>query len=219
MPDAVYFDLDGTLFDDRQYARVGLEHAGAVYAEQTGVDLTDEFLRAYFQADETDATFDAVLAAHEHSLDAVPMLVDAYHDNDAALVPFPDVEPTLAALETEYALGLITGGRNGRSKLRRLGLAEYFDVVVVTPEIGASKLEPEPYETALRQLDAPASAAVYVGDRPSLDVPQPRSLGMQTVRVRRGHYAEREPTEDAVPDATIESLAALPDVLASLSDD
>jgi len=214
----VCFDLDGTLFDDRQYVRAGLERAGDVFAERTGVDLTEAFLRAYFQGDATEATFDAVLADHGHSLDAVPELVDAYHDNDVPLVPFPDAEPTLAALEDEYALGLVTGGRNGRTKLRRLGLADYFDVVVVTAELDASKREPEPYETALRELGVPAEAAVYVGDRPSLDVSQPSALGMPTVRVRRGQYAERVPTGDAVPDVTIETLAALPDALATLAE-
>ena len=219
MPTAVCFDLDGTLFDDRQYVRAGLEHAGEVYADRTGVDLTDAFLRAYFQANMTDATFDAVLSERGHSLEAVPELVDAYHANDAALVPFPDAEPTLAVLEKEYALGLVTGGRNGHAKLRRLGLADYFDAVVVSPELDTSKREPEPYETALRRLDVPAKAAVYVGDHPKLDVPQPRSLGMRTVRVRRGQYAGRVPTGDAVPDVTIKSLAALPDALAALPDD
>ncbi|MFC7115140.1 HAD family hydrolase [Natronoarchaeum sp. GCM10025703] len=219
MPAAVCFDLDGTLFDDRQYVRAGLERAGEVYAERTGVDLTDAFLRAYFQANATDATFDAVLAERGYSLDAVPELVDAYHANDAALVPFSDVEPTLSVLKNEYALGLVTGGRNGRAKLHRLGLADYFDIVIVTSELDTSKREPKPYKTALRELDVPAEAAVYVGDRPSLDVLQPRALGMRTVRVRRGQYAERVPTGDAVPDVTIDSLAELPDLLASLPDD
>lgn len=219
MPAAVCFDLDGTLFDDRQYVRAGLERAGEVYADRTGVDLTEAFLRAYFQSDATEATFDAVLAERGHSLDAVPELVDAYHANDAPLVPFPDAERTLSVLGDEYALGLVTGGRNGRDKLRRLGLAGHFDAVVVTAELDATKREPEPYETVLRALDAPAEETVYVGDRPGLDVPQPRALGMRTVRVRRGQYADRVPTGDAVPDATVNSLDAVPAAVRSVSGD
>jgi len=218
MPAAVCFDLDGTLFDDRQYVRAGLERAGEVYADRTGIDLTAAFLRAYFQSDATDATFDAVLADRGHSLDVVSELVDAYHANDAPLVPFPDAERTLAALDDDYALGLVTGGRNGRAKLRRLGLADYFDAVVVATELDATKREPEPYEAALRALGVSAAETVYVGDRPELDFPRPRALGMWTVRVRRGQYAGRVPTGDAVPDVTVDSLDAVPEAVASLRD-
>ena len=215
MPGAVCFDLDGTLFDDRQYVRAGLESAGAAFAERTGVDLTAAFLEAYFDADRTAATFDAVLAERGYPLDAVPDLVDAYHAQDAPLVPYPDAEPTLAALDGSYALGVVTGGRNGHSKLRRLGLADYFDVVVVTAGDGPSKRDPEPFETALADLGVAAGEAVYVGDRPWLDFPQPRALGMSTVRVRRGQYATRDAT-DVPPDVTVERLDDLPAVLPTL---
>lgn len=217
MVSAVYFDLDGTLFDDHQYVRGGLRHAGDVLADRTGVDLTDELLDAYFKRGITESTFDTVLSEHELSSELVPMLVDVYHDNRAELSPVPEANITLSKLADEYQLGLITGGKNGREKLARLGLDEYFETVFVSPEYGVSKHHPDIFEAALDTLSVPASQAVYVGDRPSLDFPQPNRLGMITVRVQTGRYAEAEATGTAQPDHTLDSLSELPAVIDSLS--
>lgn len=210
---AVYFDLDGTLFDDEQYVRAGLRRAGRTLTDQTDVDLTDELLEAYFERGIKESTFNAVLAEHDLPSELIPTLVDAYHDNDADLDPFPEALEAVETLAERYKLGIITGGRNGREKLRRLGVDDYFDVVLVTPELATTKREAEIFETALDALDVSADDAVYVGDRPELDFPQPNRLGMTTVRVRTGRYMHDEATGDANPDITIESLRELPDVL------
>lgn len=213
MTDALYFDLDGTLFDDRQYVRGGLQHAGEVLAEQTGRDLTDELVSAYFEREITGSTFDTVLAEHGLSTDLVPMLVTAYHNNAAELSPFPDAKPTLDTLNETYRLGLITGGTNGREKLDRLGLSEYFETIFVGPEYGCSKHQPQIFEAALDLLDVGPSQAAYIGDRPSLDFPQPNRLGMTTVRVTTGRYATAEATGDTQPDYTVDRLAELQSVI------
>lgn len=216
MTDAVYFDLDGTLFDDRQYIRGGLQHAGERLAAQHGVELTDELREAYFERGITESTFDTVLAEHGVSTELVPMLVEAYHDNTAALVPFPETVPTLETLSREYPLGVITGGTNGREKLSRLGLNEFFETVFVGPTYGSSKRNPEIFRAALSSLGATPSESVYVGDRPELDFPQPNRLGMTTVRITTGRYAGVDANGEAQPDYTLDSLAELPALLDSI---
>ena len=209
MAQAILFDLDGTLFDDRQYVRGGLRHAGSVLAARTGVDLTEELLDAYFERGCTESTFDTVLADHGLSTDLVPLLVDAYHDTDADLWPYPDAVPALDALADACQVGVITGGTNGREKLDRLGLADYFEVVYVTADRDSSKRSPAVFESALDSLGVPPAAAVYVGDRPSLDFPQPNRLGMTTIRTKRGRYAEADASGDARPDHTVGGLDEL----------
>lgn len=213
MTEAVYFDLDGTLFDDRQYVRAGLREAGEALLAKTGVDLTDEFLEAYFDRGIKESTFDTVLDEHNLPAELVPKLVDAYHDNEADLTPFPEAVEVVETISRKYQLGIVTGGRNGRDKLCTLGLSDYFDIVLVTPEMGTSKRQADIFETALEVLDVSADEAVYVGDRPTLDFPQPNQLGMTTVRVKTGRYAEAEGTGDARPDITINSLRELPEAL------
>jgi len=213
MVDAVCFDLDGTLFDDRQYVRAGLRHAGAHLETRAGVDLSDELIDAYFERGITEGTFDTVLDEQGLSQEHVSELVDAYHANEGDLEPFDGVERVLEELTAAYDLGLITGGRNGRDKLRRLGFEEYFDAVLVTSGRSYSKRDPDPFESILDELGAEPTAAAYVGDRPDLDFPQPNRLGMLTIRVETGRYATAEATGDATPDESVPSLEAVPAVL------
>lgn len=216
MLEAVCFDLDGTLFDDRQYIEAGLRSAAAELERIAGVALEREILEAYFDRGITEGTFDAVLDEHDLSQEFVPRLVDAYHDHEAELTPYPGVVDTLDTLGESYQLGLITGGRNGREKLDRLGLAEYFEAVVVTDDRPYSKYDPDPFEAVCEALDVATDDTAYVGDRPALDFPQANRLGMYTVRVETGRYATVDATEDDRPDATIETLEALPELLAGL---
>jgi len=209
----VCFDLDGTLFDDRQYTRAGLESAAAELVARTGVDLTEEFIEAYFTDGHREATFDVVLSAAGLADDHVPALVRAYHDSEGPLVPYPDATETLATLGERYDIGVVTGGTNGRGKLSRLGLDDYVDELIVTAEREDSKRDPDPFVELADRFDVPHESVVVVGDRPGLDFPQPNRLGMTTVRLRRGHYATATARGDAVPDVGVDSLTAVREVV------
>ena len=210
---AVCFDLDGTLFDDRQYARAGLVSAAAELRRRTGVDLTAELLEAYFRDGHREATFDVVLPAAGLADDHVPALVTAYHDNDASLVPYSDAAETLERLGSDYRIGVITGGTNGRGKLSRLGLDSYVDEAIVTAEREDSKRSTGPFVEMAERFGVSHESMAFVGDRPTLDFPQPNQLGMPTIRLMRGRYADAIARNGAAPDAAVESLAAVPAVV------
>lgn len=217
MVTAVGFDLDGTLFDDRQYVRAGLTEAARALEGRTGVDAREDLLEAYFQRGVRERTFDHVIAARDLSTDLLPELVEAYHDNDGDLVPYPETVPVLEELADDYRLGLLTGGTNGREKLRRLGVASYFDTVIVTSGGDVTKRDPEPFRELCDDLDARPSETAYVGDRPELDFVHPNRLGMHTIRVRKGQYADVAAESDRKEaDVTIDNLEELPDLLAKL---
>jgi len=212
----VCFDLDGTLFDDRQYARAGLENAAVELERRTGVDLTEAFIEAYFSDGHRKATFDVVLSSAGLADDHVPALVNAYHDTEGELVPYPDATETLDSLGDAYDVGVITGGTNGREKLSRLGLDDYVDELIVTADRECSKRDPDPFAELADRFGVAHGSIVVVGDRPSLDFPQPNRLGMTTIRLRCGHYATAAASGDAVPDAAVGSLAAARDAVERL---
>lgn len=211
--EAVCFDLDDTLFEYESYVRAGLRTAADRIEERTGERLHEEVLALYFEEGVRDGTFDRLLDRHGLSV-PVADLVDAYHDSAAPLEPYPDAVDTLDRLAGEYDLGLVTDGRNGRGKLRRLGLVGTFETVVVAHESGHRKREDaEPFRRALDALGAPPETVVYVGDNPRTDLPVPDRMGMYTVRLRRGRYEARDPGPAPAPDVEIESLDALLGVL------
>lgn len=214
--DAVYFDLDDTLFDYLRYAKSGLDEAGDYLHALTGREYHAELYDIYFEEAITEGTFDTLVERHGFSPELIEELVVAYHGATDPLEPYPETEPVLSDLADDYLLGCITDGRGGHSKLRRLGIREYFDEVLVTPNMGRSKDDPVVFERALSMLSVRPREAVYVGDDPRSDFRAPNGLGMTTVRVRGGRYADIEPADEgAVPDHEISELEGLLDVLAT----
>lgn len=215
---AVCFDLDDTLYPYADYARAGLQAAADHLERRTGRQLGDELHRLYFEEGVTAGTFDHLLDRYEDlPSDIVDDLVEAYHGSTGPLDTYESTEPVLRRLGTDgFRLGLVTDGRNGHEKLERLDLADYFDATVVTPTIDSSKREAEPFEQVLRSIAAEPGQTVYVGDDPRVDFAVPNRLGMDTVRLRRGRYADLEPDDpESAPDVEIDSLRRLPSVLAA----
>ena len=72
---------------------------------------------------------------------------------------FADVEAALDELAGEYALALVTNGASclQREKLAASGLAERFDAVVVSGELGIGKPDPAIFAHALAALGAQAA--------------------------------------------------------------
>ena len=216
---AVCFDLDDTLYPYRAYAASGLLAAADRLEAETGQSHHERLLALYFEEGVTDGTFDTLLARADLPAELAPELVEAFHAATTALSPYPDAVAVLSTLSSSRPLGLITDGRGGHAKLDRLDIRHFFDAVLVTPRIDASKRDPAVFETVGERLSVPLSATAYVGDDPRFDSPVPNALGMTTVRVRRGRYTDREPASDAGrPDYEIESLDELPAVLGLAGD-
>lgn len=213
---AICFDLDDTLFEYEEYARAGLRSAADRLEALTGDRYQEELEAMYFQEGITEGTFDQFLARYELPADLRADLIEAYHDASTQLSPYQETERVLSELQATYRTGLVTDGRGGHAKLRRLGIREYFDAVVVTPTIGTSKRETDPFEIVLSELSIPPEDAVYVGDDPRFDFRVPNELGMTTVRIRRGRQTDREPeTELARPDHEITTLDHVTDCLST----
>lgn len=214
---SVCFDLDDTLFDYHRYARAGLAAAADHLEAKTGTQRHEELHELYFDEAIVEGTFDVLANRHDLPQGLVDELVEAFHDDDRPLTPYPDTESVLATLGTNYRLALVTDGRGGRAKLRRLGISHHFDAVVVTPEIDRSKHDPTVFDRALSVLSVPPHAAVYVGDDPRVDFRVPNEQGMTTVRLRRGRYADLEPeTPAAAPDHEIGEVGELPALLSTV---
>ncbi|MER3469673.1 MAG: hydrolase, partial [Thermoflexus sp.] len=74
-------------------------------------------------------------------------------------------EALVAALrgwKGRVALGLISNAWSGlREVLRRLGLLDLFDVVVISAEVGLLKPDPRIYRLALERLQVPPPMAAF----------------------------------------------------------
>jgi HAD superfamily hydrolase (TIGR01509 family) len=133
--------------------------------------------------------------------------------------PAPDAQAVLGRLrQAGLRLALVSNtlypARCLETDLARMGLHHCFDALVFSSGVGWRKPDRRIYLEALRRLGTEACAAVFVGDRLLEDIQGPQALGMRAVLTRQ--FRREEPDGRILPDAFIETLAALPEALARL---
>jgi putative hydrolase of the HAD superfamily len=223
--EAIVFDLDDTLYLERDYVSSGLQ-AVAVWADANlGVPFQVALseLQLLFDQGYRTNTFDRWIESSvvQGVADGeVSDLVWVYREHAPSLTPLPGVHALLDTLRKECRLGLLSDGHLvvQRKKLAALGLAAYFDAVVFTDEWGRQAWKPasKGFVILLEKLGVKPSEAVYVGDNPLKDFFGARSVGMKTVRVRncRGLYADLEaPSSEFAADIEVTTLESLLSVL------
>lgn len=223
MLEAVAFDLDDTLFPERQYALSGF--AAVAEWAQSALGLPAEQskreLEGYFDAGVRGDTFNRFLHAHGEPAERwLAEMIQVYREHRPSLTAFPDVPETLQALEQNFRLGVITQGHAPGQwrKLEALGLSGRFEQVVIMGEEQRQLWKPHayPFHRWLEAMRLPAQQTAYIGDNPAKDFAGSRRLGMWTVRVRRsdGQHAGEEPASpDFEPDLELPDLRRLPQVL------
>jgi len=123
----------------------------------------------------------------------------------------PDVVTTLEVLRAGgLRLGIVSNAayrpRLMKGQLRALGLANFFDAVTFSSEVGVRKPHPAIYADALGKLRVGPSRTLFVGDRVREDVQGPQSQGMRAVLTREW----RQEDDPGVADFVIQRLGELP---------
>lgn len=99
----------------------------------------------------------------------------------------PPAKEVLAKLKPLYPLGVISNslGRNTELDLIRTGLREFFDVLVISSELGKRKPHPRIFESGLEAMGLRPEEAVMVGDDLQEDIIGAKNVGMRTVYLAR----------------------------------
>ncbi len=125
--------------------------------------------------------------------------------------PYAEAPSLLSDLQKEYKLGLITNGPGDiqRIKITSGGLADYFEAIVISGEIGAGKPDVKPFQTALQKLGVDAAEAVMVGNSLARDILGARNADIRSVLINRSDNEN----VDVEPDEEISNLDELRDLL------
>jgi putative hydrolase of the HAD superfamily len=128
---------------------------------------------------------------------------------------FADAAAALDCLKRSYALALVTNGAGclQREKVAAAGLGEYFEVVVVSADLGVAKPDPSVFEHVLSELGARCEDAVMVGDSVSKDISGARAAGLMAIWLNRDGRPVPEGHTDLVE---ITTLSDLPNALGKL---
>jgi len=131
----------------------------------------------------------------------------------------PGAHTAVESLASRYELALAANQPSAVADLLRAAdLLGYFRWQRVSEDMGIAKPDPLFFRVILDALGIPPDQAVMVGDRLDADVLPAKQVGMRTVRVLAGPYAEQLPPSPAhVPDRTIAALEDLPHTLEELN--
>jgi putative hydrolase of the HAD superfamily len=198
LPAAITFDVGGTLIEPwpsvgAVYAGVAAEHGLPGLAAD---ELTRRFHRAWRAranfdytrhawAELVDATF-AGLTAEPPSRTCFDALYRRFEAADCWRV-FEDVLPALKELRARgLRLGVISNWDDRlRPLLERLHLARWFEVIVISCEVGSTKPSPAIFHAAARQFGLSPADFLHVGDSAEADVAGARRAGWAALRVVR----------------------------------
>jgi putative hydrolase of the HAD superfamily len=106
---------------------------------------------------------------------------------------------------------------DARNIIASCGLGDYFDVVVISEEVGIEKPDKRIFQAVLDKLGIEAKNAAMVGNRIDADIVGANRTGMISVWFRwNDRYHGIMVSEDERPDFMIKSLSELPGILSSI---
>ena len=183
MDKTVYiFDIDDTLYLERDYVKSGFEAIGqATQCAAFGDACWELFCQGV-----RGNTFDLTRRDFAHlDLPPTPALVDIYRSHRPNIALCDDARRFIEA--QREPMGIISDGpiRAQRAKYQALGLAIWIDFPIFTAEIGAPKPNPQAFKIAALALGAPLVHIVYVADNPAKDFEGAICSGIEPIRMRR----------------------------------
>lgn len=205
----VIFDLDDTLYSEKQYVKSGYgavaaflekEMAGTAVPGMNSKGSLEEKLWNYFL--EGKNAFDELLNELGEPYNKADSqtknngcsqseyksrCLDIYRNHMPTLELYDGARALLEKLKAKgIKIGIITDGRvNGqKNKIEALGLAEIVDDIIITDELGGEQFR-KPNDIAFRIMQCrwrlPFEKMAYVGDNMAKDFQAPRQLGMRSI--------------------------------------
>ena len=114
---------------------------------------------------------------------------------------YPESREVLETLAERYRLALVSDSQALyiEPELRTTSLAELFEVVVISSELGYRKPDPRVFQNALARLGLAREEVVYVGDSWEHDMIGARDAGIRGIWVCRSQEQERAHGTPTVP--------------------
>jgi putative hydrolase of the HAD superfamily len=241
---AIGFDLFETLITVHHRARdetmgrllQSLQTTGLVIAREAFVPAYRAAARrfreaAHTEGKETHNRFWISAALQELGYQVQPedpriaLAVEAYFSAfvDYA-APIPGTVDMLAALKARYRLGLLSNLTHAPAALRiidKLGMAPFFDAVLVSGQLGYRKPHPRVFLALLEQLGTPKEQTAFVGDNLDADVRGAQQVGIQPIwmnYMQAQKALEAQGLADPLPPATpsVPTIAHWQDLLTLL---
>jgi putative hydrolase of the HAD superfamily len=209
---ALIFDLDDTLYPERQFVRSGFHAVATEVTRRFGVPRRGALATLFCALRQGNRGQALQELCRQHDLPAtiVSELVETIRAHVPTLRLPPSTAAALAAARARgWRLGVLTNGLPAvqARKAEALGLGALVDTVVYAHDCGtrAGKPAPEPFQIALAQLETVPAACVFVGDDPWCDIAGARHVGLRTILLcRQEHHGPLTP--GCEPDVVVRGM-------------
>jgi sugar-phosphatase len=214
-PDALLFDLDGTLVDSERETIESLVLA----ARRHGVEL-DADERGFVIGHSWNEIYALIVRNHAITV-GLPALIAAAVEEKRALVAagglraLPGAFALCQRMAGRTKLAVVSGASRGEvlDALAGLGVLDLFPVVVGAEDYQNGKPSPEPYQLGLALLGVGPTRAIVIEDA-TPGILSARAAGTRVIGVRAGNFVgyDLSPADavvDTLDDVTDELLARL----------
>ncbi len=188
--DAVIFDLDDTLYSEKEYVRSGYRKISEEFPEIE--DAYDQLWSFFEDGKKAIDYFLHVNNIDEHSKREHCLAV--YRNQQPHIKVYDGVYELLTELKKKgKKIGIITDGRvlGQKKKIEALHLEKYVDEIIITDELAGNGLpekfrKPNPisYQIMKERLNVTYDKMVYIGDNVQKDFKAPKRIGMGTIWFR-----------------------------------
>jgi len=215
------FDIDDTLYLERDYVRSGFEAVGRWAAKWIHIDDFAERCWSSFKAGRRRSVFDEVLrqSGKQPTAELVSALVEIYRTHTPSIMLAADASRALSAISRIASISVVSDGpvASQSRKVEALGLDSLAAPIILTGVFGSDFRKPHLKGFGLVMQSWPGSVYFYIADNPLKDFAAPKQLGWTTIRVRRLgglHYAVENP--EITLDHEMSDCSLLPQVLTQL---
>jgi putative hydrolase of the HAD superfamily len=212
---AVIFDLDNVLYDERDYVFAAYREIAAFLSKRYGLSDKMIYRKLVHDLRKKSSMYPRLFNDLLDDLGLDPSLLRdlllIYANVAPPLCLFLEAESVLQTLRKRgIKLALVTNGGIGiqRNKIRLLHLEKYFDAVIYARDMGEGneKPYPEAYRVALQELGVKPEETLCVGDNPYTDFWGAKKLGIRSIRVCRGEFRNVRLGEEYEADSKVHTL-------------
>ena len=218
----VVFDMDDTLFSEREFVRSGFYAVDRFLLEE--FDSSGFFSKAWslFDSGERGRIFNQALidiAEIECTEALIRKMINVYRAHLPSIRLFDDAKWALEYYSTKVPLALVSDGylQTQKNKANALGIDAFFQKMYFTDQWGEECWKPSTcaFLKVEENFNALKDECIYISDNPKKDFIAPNRLGWDSIHIKRsaGEYANETIPKDGHPQKIIHSLYDLKDIL------
>lgn len=130
---------------------------------------------------------------------------------------YPDVKNVLKKLQKKYTLAAVSDGQSlwAKAELNAVGLAGYFDPLIVSGDYGYRKPDARLFKKALKKMKMTPQEVIFIGNDLYRDIYGANELGIKSVffKSNQGDHT----FASAKPDRTITEFSGLEEAVKSIA--